>query len=92
MRINFLLERLLTERGGLGKKDLFETARELLELTVFLWLERERWTSRQHDYDYLVIIFLLNGPVDWIALTDLLDLMLWNAIDWRFVHRTFATS
>src|ERR1700710_1822914 len=52
LRMNFLLERLLTERGGVSKQDLLEVAREMLDLIVFLWLERDRSQSRQHDYDF----------------------------------------
>jgi hypothetical protein len=42
LRIHFLLQRLSTERGGANKQELFEVAREMLDLTVFLWVERDR--------------------------------------------------
>lgn len=54
LRINFLLERLSTERGGASIRKLLEVAREMLDLTVFLWLERDRSANRKHDYDYMV--------------------------------------
>lgn len=54
LRINFLVERLLTERGGTGKGDLLELAREMLDLVVFIWLERDRSRYHQHDYDFMV--------------------------------------
>lgn len=54
LRINFLLERLSTERGGTGIRKLLEVAREMLDLTVFLWLERDRSANRKHDYDFIV--------------------------------------
>lgn len=54
LRINFLLERLSSERGGASKRKLLEVAREMLDLTVFLWLERDRSANRKHDYDYMV--------------------------------------
>jgi hypothetical protein len=54
LRINFLLERLSTERAVTGIRKLLEVAREMLDLTVFLWLERDRSVSRKHDYDFIV--------------------------------------
>jgi hypothetical protein len=54
LRINFLLERLSTEKAGASKQKLLEVARETLDLLVFLWLERDRWVNRKHDYDFIV--------------------------------------
>ncbi|CZR70092.1 uncharacterized protein PAC_19993 [Phialocephala subalpina] len=57
LRINFLLERLSSERGGASKRKLLEAAREMLDLTVFLWLERDRSANRKHDYDYIIMSY-----------------------------------
>lgn len=54
LRINFLLERLASEKGGSSKQKLLDVAREMLDLTVFLWLERDRSANLKHDYDYVV--------------------------------------
>lgn len=54
LRINFLLERLSSERGWVGKQKLLEAAREILDLTVFLWLERDRSAVKKHDYESIV--------------------------------------
>lgn len=54
LRINFLLARLSTERGGASIGKLLEVAREMFDLTAFLWLERDRSANRKHDYDYMV--------------------------------------
>ncbi len=54
LRINFLLKCLSSERVGASKRKLLEVAREMLDLTVFLWLERDRSANRKHDYDYIV--------------------------------------
>jgi hypothetical protein len=54
LRMNFLLERLSTEREGTSRRTLLEVAREMLDLTVFLWLERDRSSTRKHDYDFIV--------------------------------------
>jgi len=89
LRINFLLERLLTERGGASKKDLFDVSRELLDLTVFMWLERERWAIRQHDFDYIVGTTLQMWQD---KLTMETDSVLLYAIDRRPLHRACQTS
>ena len=54
LKIHLLLERLSTERGGASKRELFDVAREMLDLTAFLWVHRDRSSSRAHDYDYMV--------------------------------------
>lgn len=54
LRIKLLLARLSSERGRANKSKLLEVARELLDLTVFLWLERDRSANIKHDYDYVV--------------------------------------
>ena len=54
LRIHLLLERLATERGGASKRELFAVAKELLDLTVFLWVQRDRSSTLVHHYDYMV--------------------------------------
>ena len=54
LRMNFLIERLSVERGGESKQKLVDIAREILDMTVFLWLERDRSGHRHYDYDYIV--------------------------------------
>jgi hypothetical protein len=54
LRIHLLLERLSTERGGASKKELLDVAMEMLDLTVFLWVQRDRWWRKGHDYGYVV--------------------------------------
>lgn len=54
LRINFLLGRLSSERGGASNQKLLEVAREMLDLMVFLWLERDQSMDRKHDYDFIV--------------------------------------
>jgi hypothetical protein len=54
LRMNFLIERLSVERGGESRQKLVDVAREILDMTVFLWLERDRSGHRHYDYDYIV--------------------------------------
>jgi hypothetical protein len=54
LRMNFLLERLSAERGGEGRQKLVDVAREILDMVVFLWLERDRSGRRYYDYDYII--------------------------------------
>lgn len=54
LRINFLLERLATEKGGGHKGELFQVAREMLDLVVFFWIQRDRFANLKHDHDFVV--------------------------------------
>jgi hypothetical protein len=53
LRMNFLLKRLSAERGGESRQKLVDVAREILDMVVFLWLERDRSGHRYYDYDYI---------------------------------------
>lgn len=66
LRIHFLLERLSHERGHESKQRLLEVAREVVDLIVFLWLQRDRSVGRHYDLDYVVcpntrLVFLLEA-------------------------------
>lgn len=54
LRIYFLLERLCVERGGESKQALLDVSREIVDLVVFIWLQRDRSEGRHHDFDYIV--------------------------------------
>jgi hypothetical protein len=54
LRIHFLLERLSVEQGHESKQALLDISREIVDLTVFIWLHRDRTTGRHHDFDYIV--------------------------------------
>ena len=57
LRIQFFLERLSSERGNDSKQKLVDVAREMLDMIVFLWLERDRSNLSYFDYDYVVGAF-----------------------------------
>ena len=57
LRILFFLERLSSERGNDSKQKLVDVAREMLDMIVFLWLERDRSNLSYFDYDYVVGAF-----------------------------------
>lgn len=56
LRIHFLLERLSVERGHESRQKLIDVSREMVDLTVFLWLQRDRGFTRYYDFDYTVSI------------------------------------
>ena len=54
LRMQFLLERLSAERGGESRQKLVDVAREIADMIVFLWLERDRYSHLQYNFDYIV--------------------------------------
>jgi hypothetical protein len=54
LRLHFLIERLAVERGHQSKQALVDVSREILDLTVLLWLSRDRSSSRLYNYGYIV--------------------------------------
>lgn len=46
-----LLERLAYKQGLLDGQSMVNCAREMLELTVLVWVQRDRFVARHHDYD-----------------------------------------
>lgn len=54
LRVHLNLERLASERGHDSKEKLYQIARELVDLAVFFWVERDRSRDRHYDYDFMV--------------------------------------
>lgn len=46
-----LLERLAYKQGLLDGQSMINCAREMLELTVLIWVQRDRFVEHHHDYD-----------------------------------------
>lgn len=46
-----LLERLAYKQGLLDGQSMVNCAREMLELTVLVWVQRDRFVEHHHDYD-----------------------------------------
>ncbi|TVY46684.1 hypothetical protein LOCC1_G004116 [Lachnellula occidentalis] len=57
LRIHFLLERLSHERGNEGKQRLLEVAMEIVDLTIFIWLQRDRSVGQHCNYDYIIMCY-----------------------------------
>jgi hypothetical protein len=70
LRIQFFLERLSSERGTDSKQKLVDVAREMLDMIVFLWLERDRSNLSHFDYDYIVGDFDMLPSVRTLQLRD----------------------
>ncbi|KAE9370015.1 hypothetical protein N431DRAFT_344468 [Stipitochalara longipes BDJ] len=80
LRMQFLLERLSAERGGESRQKLVDVAREIVDMIVFLWLERDRCGYRHYDYDYIIMCYGM--PSTGILCTELLKQMKQpNAVD-----------
>ncbi|KAL5316827.1 hypothetical protein ACEPPN_015878 [Leptodophora sp. 'Broadleaf-Isolate-01'] len=50
-----LLERLAHKEGFLDGQSMVDCAREMLELTVLLWVQRDRFTEHHHDFDWMLM-------------------------------------
>ncbi|CAG8975664.1 hypothetical protein HYALB_00012322 [Hymenoscyphus albidus] len=57
LRVHLDLERLSTERGYESKEKLHEIARELVEIIVFFWRERDRVLDKQYNYDFMIMSY-----------------------------------
>ncbi|TAQ91053.1 hypothetical protein B7494_g587 [Chlorociboria aeruginascens] len=60
LRLRFLerrlpLERLAYKHSNAAGQNMIDCAREMLELTVLLWVQRDKFTEHHHDYDWLII-------------------------------------
>lgn len=91
LRLHFLLERLLVERGHESKQTLLDVSREMVDLTVFLWLQRDRAISRHFDFDYLVSTPDSRSTCD-IILRSHPDNVLRHALSWNPVHSAHQTD
>jgi hypothetical protein len=60
LRLTFLEYRLLLERLGhkqniLDGQSMVDCAREILELVVLVWVQRDRFVENQHDFDWMLM-------------------------------------
>jgi len=50
-----LLERLAFKQDILDGQSMVDCAREMLELTVLIWVQRDRFIEHHHDYDWMLM-------------------------------------
>jgi hypothetical protein len=50
-----LLERLAHKQGTAEGQSMIECATEMLELTVLIWVQRDRFVEHHHDYDWMLM-------------------------------------
>jgi len=50
-----LLERLAHKQGFLNGQTMVNCAHEMLELTVLIWVQRDRFVEHHHDYDWMLM-------------------------------------
>lgn len=55
LEMRLLLERLAHKHGILSGQSMVDCAREMLELTVLLWVQRDRFVESHHDYDWMLM-------------------------------------
>ncbi|CZT10242.1 hypothetical protein WAI453_009350 [Rhynchosporium graminicola] len=65
-----LLERLAHKEGFLSGQSMVDCAREMLELTVLLWVQRDRFTEHHHDYDWMLMCW--GVPSSGVLIVELL--------------------
>lgn len=56
-----LLERLAFKQDILDGQSMVDCAREMLELTVLIWVQRDRFIEHHHDYDWMLMVGDLLG-------------------------------
>ncbi|TVY34147.1 hypothetical protein LSUB1_G006396 [Lachnellula subtilissima] len=62
IRLSYLDHRLLLERiaykhGWLDGQSMVDCATELLELTVLIWVQRDRFVVHEHDFDWMLMVW-----------------------------------
>jgi hypothetical protein len=57
LHCGLLLEQLLIRQAQANQQTLLDIAREMLELTVYMWVERDRFLERQYDYDWMIMCY-----------------------------------
>jgi hypothetical protein len=57
LEYKILLERLAHKRGISNGQSMVDCAREMLELTVLIWVQRDRFVEHHHDYDWMVVCY-----------------------------------
>ncbi|TVY46496.1 hypothetical protein LOCC1_G001894 [Lachnellula occidentalis] len=62
IRLSYLDHRLLLERiaykhGWLDGQSMVDCATELLELTVLIWVQRDRFVEHEHDFDWMLMVW-----------------------------------
>ncbi|RDL35717.1 Uncharacterized protein BP5553_06329 [Venustampulla echinocandica] len=50
-----VLERLAHKRGFADGQSMVDCAREMLEITVMIWVQRDRFASEQHNFDWMLM-------------------------------------
>lgn len=47
----------MIKRTHAHQQSLLDVAREMLELTVYMWVERDRFIDKQYDYDWMIMCY-----------------------------------
>ncbi|TVY65620.1 hypothetical protein LSUE1_G008261 [Lachnellula suecica] len=52
-----LLERIAFKQGWLSGQSMVDCATEMLELTVLIWVQRDRFVEHHHDFDWMLMVW-----------------------------------
>ena len=52
-----LLERIAYKHGWLDGQSMVDCATEMLELTVLIWVQRDRFVSHEPDFDWMLMVW-----------------------------------
>ena len=52
-----LLEQLSVKKSQINQQPLLDIAREMLELTVYMWVERDRFIDKHYDFDWMIMCY-----------------------------------
>lgn len=73
LHCSMLMEQLSVKRVHANQQLLLDIAREMLELTVYLWVERDRFIERHYDYDWMIMCYGI--PASGVICVELLKQM-----------------
>ncbi|RFU35705.1 hypothetical protein B7463_g679, partial [Scytalidium lignicola] len=73
LEVNLLLERLASKAGITNGQAMIDSAREMLELTVLFWVQRDRFIERHSDFDWLLMCY--GVPASGVLCVHLLNQM-----------------
>ncbi|KAG9241596.1 hypothetical protein BJ878DRAFT_519886 [Calycina marina] len=57
LHCSLLLEQLSMRHPPHDQQHMLDIAREMLELTVYMWIERDRFLERTYDYDWMIMCY-----------------------------------
>ncbi|KAH8804786.1 hypothetical protein F5884DRAFT_822734 [Xylogone sp. PMI_703] len=73
LELTLLLERLAAKSGMGNDQSMIDRAMEMLELTVLVWIQRDRFMQHHHDFDWMLMCY--GVPASGVICVHLLNQM-----------------